>query len=123
MKKKSNFLFGFIIVIVFTYIIYEFLSEVNQKKEWAIMQTVESDNNHNDWRIVREPMGISLILLGVKAKSDKTPIVWISLNKKEIKVFPKGVDFILSCKEIDKINEQYKMEEIAYKFLQKKCIN
>lgn len=89
MKKKSIFLFGFIIVMVFTYIIYEFLSEVNQKKEWAIMQTVESDNNHNDWRIVREPMGISLILLGVKAKSEKIPIVWISLNKKRNKSISK----------------------------------
>lgn len=53
------------------------------------MQTVESDNNHNDWRIVREPMGISLILLGVKAKSDKIPIVWISLNKKRNKSISK----------------------------------
>lgn len=123
MKQKLVILFGFIIIIVVIYIIYEFLGEVNQKKEWAIMQTVESDNNHSDWRIIREPMGVSLVLLGVKTVNDKIPIVWISLNKEEIKVFPSDIDFILPCKEIDKINEEYQMKEKTYQFLQKKCVN
>lgn len=122
MKKKLVMYIGVVILILISAYIYKLNGELNQKKEWAVMQTIESDNSHSDWRVIREPMGSSLILLGIKTSDKKTPFVWIVLNKKdEIKIFPSGLSFQLSCKDFDQIRQEYNMEEKVESYLKVKC--
>lgn len=111
-----------ILALICSYI-YKVNSELNKKKEWAIMQTIESDNSHTNWKIIREPMGSSLVLLGLKTQDEKTPFVWIVLNKKdEIKIFPSHFKFKLSCGDFDQIRHEYKMKDNIESYLKYKCV-
>ena len=122
MKKKIVIYIGIIILGLISAYIYKLSDELNQKKEWALMQTIENDNSHSNWRIIREPMGSSLILLGIKTSDKKTPFIWVVLNKKdEIKVFPSDFDFQLSCQDFDQIRKEYNMENKIALYLKEKC--
>lgn len=122
MKKKIVI---YIIVAIFFSIAiytYELNIALNEKKEWAIMQTIESDNSHSNWKVIRQPMGSSLNLLGVKTSDTKTPFVWIALNTKdEIKVFPSGFNFQLSCHDFDQIRQEHIMVDKVELYLKDKC--
>ena len=122
MKKKIVIYIGVAIFISIGIYIYELNIALNEKKEWAIMQTIESDNSHSNWRIIREPLGSSLILLGLKTSDTKTPFVWIALNKKdEIKVFPSDSNFQLSCSDFNQIKQEYLMTDKVELYLKGKC--
>lgn len=122
MKKKIVIYIGLAIFISIAIYIYELNIASNEKKEWAIMQTIESDNSHSNWRVIREPLGSSLILLGLKTSDTKTPFVWIALNKKdEIKVFPSDSNFQLSCSDFNQIKQEYIMTDKVELYLKGKC--
>lgn len=122
MKKKIVIYIGVAIFISIGIYIYELNIALNEKKEWAIMQTIESDNSHSNWRVIREPLGSSLILLGLKTSDTKTPFVWIALNKKdEIKVFPSDSNFQLSCSDFNQIKQEYLMTDKVELYLKGKC--
>ena len=122
MKKKIVIYIGVAIFILIGIYIYELNIALNEKKEWAIMQTIESDNSHSNWRVIREPLGSSLILLGLKTSDTKTPFVWIALNKKdEIKVFPSDSNFQLSCSDFNQIKQEYLMTDKVELYLKGKC--
>lgn len=122
MKKKIVICIGIAIFVSICAYIYKINGALNEKKEWAMMQTVESDNSHSNWRVIREPMGSSLILLGLKTSDTKTPFVWIALNKKdEIKVFPSGFNFQLSCNDFNQIRQEYIIEDKVELYLKGKC--
>lgn len=122
MKKKIVIYIGVAIFISIGIYIYELNIALNEKKEWAIMQTIESDNSHSNWRVIREPLGSSLILLGLKTSDTKTPFVWIALNKKdEIKVFPSDSNFQLSCSDFNQIKQEYIMTDKVELYLKGKC--
>lgn len=122
MKKKIVISIGVAILVSIGMYIYELNSALNEKKEWAVMQTIESDNSHSNWRVIREPIGSSLILLGLKTNDTKTPFVWIALNKKdEIKIFPSDFKFQLSCSDFDQIKQEYIMEDKVELYLKGKC--
>ena len=122
MKKKIVIYIGVAIFILIGIYIYELNIALNEKKEWAIMQTIESDNSHSNWRVIREPLGSSLILLGLKTSDTKIPFVWIALNKKdEIKVFPSDSNFQLSCSDFNQIKQEYLMTDKVELYLKGKC--
>ena len=122
MKKKIVIYIGVAIFILIGIYIYELNIALNEKKEWAIMQTIESDNSHSNWRVIREPLGSSLILLGLKTSDTKIPFVWIALNKKdEIKVFPSDSNLKLSCSDFNQIKQEYIMTDKVELYLKGKC--
>ena len=122
MKKKIVIYIGVAIFILIGIYIYELNIALNEKKEWAIMQTIESDNSHSNWRVIREPLGSSLILLGLKTSDTKIPFVWIALNKKdEIKVFPSDSNLKLSCSDFNQIKQEYLMTDKVELYLKGKC--
>lgn len=84
------------------------------------MQTIEHDNRHSNWKIIREPMGSSLILLGLKTGDTKTPFVWIALNNNnEIKAFPSNTALQLACSDLETIKQESQMTDKVASYLKK----
>lgn len=104
--------------------------ELQDKKAWAALQSVQSNQTavvQGSYRLVADASLGGYITLGAVSVEDARTVVWILLNEgdedKPLKALPPGLHPRINCEDVKGLTSREEVDQKAIRVLEKYCFN